>query len=60
MQYAEMQELDALIMSLDFKKAFDRVEIDCLRGGTKIFQFWGYIFIKWIELLLSGFSDMYF
>ena len=39
MQYAEEEQLEALIITLDFEKAFDRVEMKALEGTLKLFNF---------------------
>ena len=48
-EHAKDEELEVLIISLDFEKAFDRVEMMAMEGVLKFFNF-GPNFISWIKL----------
>ncbi len=51
--YIKEKKLDGYIISLDFEKAFDRVEHQFLFGILKTFRF-GENCIKWIKILYKG------
>ena len=55
MKLTEMQNEDAVIIALDFGKAFDRVEISASVGTLKYYNFGDY-FIKWTTILYSDFQ----
>ena len=66
--YAKRKQLDALLISIDFEKAFDRVEYSSLYKVLRWFNF-GEQFIKWVKLLFTdmelctvnnGYSSEYF
>ena len=40
MQFAQENKIDALLISLDFEKTFDRVELKRSGGNTKNTKFW--------------------
>ena len=50
MNYAEQNNIEAVIISLDFEKAFDRVELKSLIGTLRYFNF-GENFMRWTKLL---------
>ena len=51
-QFAEEEDLPGLIISLDFEKCFDRIEVSSLIGALAYFNF-GESFIKWTKLIYS-------
>ena len=56
MQFADEEDLQAVIISLDFEKAFYRVEMCALRG-TLIYHNFGQNFIRWTMLLYEQFQS---
>ena len=54
-RYAEKYNIDSLLLSIDFKKAFDRAEYLSL---YKVLEYFGYgtEIIKWIQLLFTDFN----
>ena len=48
--YAHQEQIDAILISLDFKKAFDRVERESLIDMLEYFNF-GPIFCKWTRII---------
>ena len=54
-KYADQKKINALLISLDFEKAFDRVDYDALYQVFKYFNFRSRM-IKWIKLLFNNFS----
>ena len=55
MKYCEINDIPAWILSIDFKKAFDTVEIPSLLGALEFFEFPEYI-VNWFRILYSGFT----
>ena len=53
--FAVDNDLECLIVSLDFAKCFDRVEFGILHGSLKYFQF-GQVIQKWTHILYSNFN----
>ena len=51
-EYSETHDLPGIIVSLDFEKCFDRIEVKALIGALEFFNF-GPSFIKWTELIYS-------
>ena len=49
-QHVEANNLPGIILSADFQKAFDRVELNSLYGAMRIFEF-PEEYIKWIQIL---------
>ena len=49
MNFTEDENMEAILIALDFEKAFDRVETPALVGKLKYFNF-GEKFIKWTLL----------
>ena len=49
-QHVEAQDLPGIILSADFQKAFDRVELNSLFGAMRLFNF-PEEYIKWIVIL---------
>lgn len=52
-RYMKIKNREGYVISLDFEKAFDRVEHDYLFGILKSFGF-GENFIEWIKILYRG------
>ena len=52
-QHVEAHDLPGIILSADFQKAFDRVELNSLFGAMRLFNF-PEEYIKWIEILYQG------
>ena len=52
---AEERDLEAVILSCDFLKCFDRVEFSCIEGSLRYFHFAEYI-INWVKILYSDFT----
>lgn len=54
--YADSENIEAVILSIDFEKTFNRVKISCLVGSLKIFNF-GENLIRWTPLLYKNFES---
>ena len=52
--YTEYEKIDAVLITLDFEKAFDRVEINTIIETLKYFYF-GEVLINWVKLLCTEF-----
>ena len=50
MEYADTEQIDAVLISLDFEKPFDRVEISAFLDALRYHNI-GENFVKWITLL---------
>ena len=55
MYLAEKQDLEAVVLSLDFVKCFDKCSFSILHGSLDFFQF-GEIVRKWTQVLYNNFS----
>ena len=55
-KYAELENIEAILISLDFEKAFDRVKLHVLYDVLRYFDF-GDRFIKWTQLLYAQFES---
>ena len=55
LSYAEKHNINALLISIDFEKAFDRVEYQSLLGALTYFNF-GAKIVYWIKILFREFS----
>ena len=53
-QFAKANNLDALILSLDFEKCFDKVSFSILFGALEFFHFPQYL-ITWVRILYTNF-----
>ena len=53
-KYARDNRLDAIILSLDLEKCFDKIEFCALIGSLKFFKFPQYI-IEWVKILYTDF-----
>ena len=53
MQYCETDQLEGIIMALDFRNAFNTVEYDFVYSVLKLFNF-GESFVSWVEFLHKG------
>ena len=55
LEYTLLSKMPAIIVSIDFEKAFDRVSYNCLWKILRYFRF-GEKVIKWIQLLFFNFT----
>ena len=55
MHYTEREDLEAVILSLDFVKCFDKCSFTILHGSLEYFQF-GEIVKKWTKILYNDFK----
>ena len=55
MHYTEIENLEAVILSLDFVKCFDRCSFSILHGSLDFFEF-GEVVRKWTQILYQDFS----
>ena len=55
LEYTWAKQIPGLIISVDFQKAFDRVNYNALYAILRAFGF-GNIFVKWIQLLFTDFN----
>ena len=55
LQYAKENELEAVVLSLDFVKCFDKCSFDILHGSLNYFEF-GEIVKDWTRILYKDFS----
>ena len=55
MHYAEKEDLEAVVLSLDFVKCFDKCSFTILFGSLDFFGF-GEVVKKWTEILYKDFS----
>ena len=53
-KYTDAKNIDALILSLDFEKCFDKIEFCAIIGSLKFFEFPQYI-IDWVDILYTDF-----
>ena len=54
-QYAEKEDLEAVVMSLDFVKCFDKCSFSILHGSLDFFHF-GEVVKKWTRTLYESFT----
>ena len=52
---AEETDLEALILSFDFEKCFDKIEFQAIFGSLSFFGFPQYM-IDWVKIMYSGFQ----
>ena len=52
-QYAESEDIPTVIISIDFQKCFDTIEIKSLVAGLKYFGF-GLEFVRWTEVIYKN------
>ena len=57
MHYADQEDLEAVILSLDFVKCFDKCSFSILHGSLEFFNF-GNIVKEWTHILYHDFSVM--
>ena len=55
MNFCERNNEQAIVLSLDYMKAFDCVELDSILGSLSFFGFPEYI-LKWVRILYTGFT----
>ena len=53
--HTDKEQLEAIILSLDFMKCFDRIEFCALTGSMEFFHFSPYL-IKWTKILYRNFQ----
>ncbi len=49
-EFTELEDIPAVIISIDYEKCFDRLEWSAVCGALKYFNF-GPNFISWVKLL---------
>ena len=54
-QQAEVEDIEAVVLSLDFVKCFDKCSFSILHGSLKYFQF-GQVVQKWTKILYEDFT----
>ena len=54
-KFTETKNMDALILSLDFEKCFDKIEFCALLGSLNFFDFPEYV-TNWIKILYTDFK----
>ena len=54
-KFAKDKDLEAIILSLDFEKCFDKVSFSILFGALEFFKFPKYI-TKWVKILYTNFK----
>ena len=54
-KYAKDNELDGMILSLDFEKCFDKIEFNSIIKSLEFFKFPQYI-IQWVNILYTDFE----
>ena len=52
-EYTEQEEIPAVVVSIDFLKCFDRIEIPALLAALKYFEF-GEDFIRWTSIIYQN------
>ena len=55
MQFAEQKQIDAIVLSLDFMKCFDKIEHNAIIGSLQYFGFAQYV-IDWVKILYTKFT----
>ena len=55
LKHAEKDRIEAVLLSLDFQKAFDQISTDSVLGCLKLYGFSNYI-QEWTKILYSGFQ----
>ena len=54
-KWAEKNDQECIILSLDFLKCFDRIEFKAITGAMSFFGFVDYL-IEWTSILYNGFQ----
>ena len=57
MRFCQDEELETIILSLDFQKCFDKIEICAILGSLSYFGFSDYL-ISWVKILYQNFHAM--
>ena len=57
MHFAEVNKLDGIILSLDFSKCFDKIEICAITGAMEYFGFSEFL-INWTKILYNNVTAM--
>ena len=52
-EFADRENQEGLIISVDFMKCFDMIEIEALKAALRYFNF-GELFIKWVDIIYTG------
>ena len=55
MKYCELHDVDAIVLSLDFEKCFDKIETSAILGALKFFDFSEYL-QEWVKMLYQDFK----
>ena len=55
LRYANKEKIEAIIISLDFQKAFDQISTEAVLGCLRLYRFSDYI-INWTRILYDSFT----
>ena len=54
MHHTDRENIPAIVLSIDYQKVFDKIEMTAIMGGLNYFQFAPFI-IRWIQILYNKF-----
>ena len=54
-KYTKEEDIEAILLSLDFMKCFDRIEFNAIYGALNFFEFPEWI-INWVKIIYTGFK----